>query len=299
MMSLLVPPALRPGATIAIVAPASPFPHKELFAGLAWLGQRYCLRMRSGALLRVGYLAGDDQRRAQELTWALTEPGIDAVLTARGGYGCMRVLEHVDLTRACESPRWLIGFSDVTALHVALAAAGVASIHAPNATGLSAASPRERGVLLQLLERPSAPLRWPPLRMMVAGRAAGPAFGGNLALLEAMAAAGRLRVPRGAVLFIEDVTERPYRIDRMLTALALGGHLSRVAAIVCGGFDQCHPGPDGVTVEEVLEGRLGRLGVPVALDAPFGHGAANLPFPLGGHAILEPDGSLFFAQAPG
>ncbi len=293
-MSLLVPPALRPGSTIAIVAPASPFPRKELFAGLAWLGQRYRLRMRSSALSRDGYLAGDDERRARELTWALTEPGIDAVLAARGGYGSMRLLEHLDLSFVRSAPRWLIGFSDLTALHVALAAQGIASIHAPNATGLSIATPRERGALLQLLERPNASLRWSPLRMMVAGRAIGPVYGGNLALLEAMAAAGRLRVPEGAILFIEDVTERPYRIDRMLTALALGGHLSRAGAIVCGGFDQCDPGPDGVTVEQVLERRLARLGVPVALDAPFGHGARNLPFTIGKSVCLESDGALRF-----
>lgn len=104
-----------------------------------------------------------------------------------------------------------------------------------------------------------------------------------------MAAAGRLVVPRGAILALEDVTERPYRIDRMLTSLLLGGHLARASAIVFGDFTQCDPGPDGVTVEEVLRDRTSGLGIPVVARAPFGHGAPNHAFPLGRAAALRRD----------
>ena len=293
-VAVRLPPSIRPGDLVAVVSPASPSPRTELFSGLAWLRTRYELRMASGALTRHGYLAGDDERRARELAWALTAPGIGAIFAARGGYGVMRALELVDVRAlAAAQPRWVVGFSDVTALHVELARAGVASVHSPNVTGLSSAAPHERLDLLEILERGAPGHAWTGLRTLVSGEAEGPVHGGNLTLLEAMAAAGRLEIPVGAILLLEDVTERPYRIDRVLTALRLGGHLSRAAAIVVGDFDRCEPGPDGVTVESVLAERLGDLGVPVCAGAPFGHAERNAPFVLGARARLA-HGTLRF-----
>jgi muramoyltetrapeptide carboxypeptidase len=104
-----------------------------------------------------------------------------------------------------------------------------------------------------------------------------------------MAAAGRLTLPHGAILALEDVTERPYRVDRMLTALRDGGHLARASAIVLGEFAQCEPGPDGVTIGAVLAERTRDLGIPVAAGAPFGHGARNDAFVHGAAARLEGD----------
>jgi muramoyltetrapeptide carboxypeptidase len=303
-VSAIVPPPLRPGSTIAVIAPASPFPERELFAGLAWLGSRYRLVMQSSALRRTGYLAGDDARRADELAWAFERPDVEAIVCARGGYGITRALlasrargRLVESGALARSPRWLVGFSDVTALHVELANAGVASIHGPNGTGLWRAAVREKAALIGLLEDRAERRVWSDLRVAVRGAATGALFGGNLALLEAMAAAGRLRVPDGAIVLLEDVTERPYRVDRMLTSLLLGGHLSRAGAIVVGEFDQCVPGPDGVTVEEVLEERLATLGVPLAFGAPFGHGQKNEPFAIGVPATLTVDGTLVLRGA--
>jgi muramoyltetrapeptide carboxypeptidase len=113
--------------------------------------------------------------------------------------------------------------------------------------------------------------------------------GGNLALVHAMAAAGRLALPEGAILALEDVTEAPYRVDRMLTSLQLGGQLARASAIVFGGFDRCLPGPDGRTVNDVLEERTRALGVPVLAGAPFGHGAENEAFVVGAPARVRGD----------
>ena len=112
-------------------------------------------------------------------------------------------------------------------------------------------------------------------------------MGGNLTLLESMAASGRLALPAGAILALEDVGERPYRIDRMLTALLLGRHLRDVSGIVLGEFDRCEPGDDGVTSEEVLAERTARLGIPVVAGAPFGHGARNEAFVLGQVAVIR------------
>jgi muramoyltetrapeptide carboxypeptidase len=282
------PPPVLPGDLVAIVAPSSPFAHAELWPGLAWLRARYRLRMSSGALVRQAYLAGDDARRTAELAAAMRDPEVKAIVAARGGYGVTRILDALPWDEFCARPKWMVGFSDITALHATCWARGVASIHAPHVTGLSRARPADRAAFLAALEAPRASQTWGGLQVLHAGaRAEGPLVGGNLALVEAMAAAGRLRIPRGAVLVLEDVTERPYRIDRMLTSLKLGGHLARASAIVFGGFTQCEPGADGRRVDEVLVECTHRLGVPVLAGAPFGHGETNRAFVLGAHAIVD------------
>lgn len=243
-------------------------------------------------LARAGYLAGPDARRATELARAIEDPTIDAVVCARGGYGAMRILDAIPWSTLAARPKWLVGFSDVTALHLSAIANGVASIHGPNVTGLGRSiTPAERASLLDALEGGAGALSWSGLRALSSDARTptveGPLVGGNLALVEAMAAAGRLVVPPGAVLALEDVTERPYRVDRMLTALRLGGVLARAGAIVFGGFTSCDPGPDGTTVEDVLRDRTAGLGVPVVMGAPFGHGAPNHAFVVGGRVRLD------------
>lgn len=293
-MRFRIPRPLRPGSLVAVVAPASPFEREELFRGLAWLRTRYELRVASSILARDGYLAGDDARRAAELAAALTSPRIEAIVCARGGYGATRILDAVPWDLFAKEPRWIVGFSDVTALHAAAAAHGVASIHGPNVTGLGRTiSAAERLSLLDALESPTATAEWTGLERVVPGRAVGPVVGGNLALVEAMAAAGRLVVPAGAILVLEDVAERAYRVDRMLTALRLGGWLARASALVFGGFTQCEPGPDGVTARDVLVSIARSVGRPCALGAPFGHGAPNHAFILGRQAILDADALRF------
>jgi muramoyltetrapeptide carboxypeptidase len=273
---------------VAVIAPSSPFDREELFRGLAWLRTRYRLRLSAGIFARDGFLAGDDGRRIAEVTRALEDPEVEAIVCARGGYGSMRLLDGVPWDAAHARPKWVVGFSDVTALHLALAARGIASVHGPNVTGLGRTiTAAERLSLIDALEHPSGPCVWEELDVLVAGRAQGPVVGGNLALVVAMAAANRLVLPDGAILVLEDVTERPYRIDRMLTSLALGGHLARAGAIVFGSFTQCDAGPDGVSVRQVLLERTRSLGIPVVAGAPFGHGAPNHAFVIGRIAWVD------------
>jgi len=290
-----IPPPLAPGDTVVVVAPSSPFPRDELWRGLAWLRSRYRVRIAPGVFERDGYLAGADERRREELARALSDPDAKAVVAVRGGYGALRVVDEVGWDALVRKPKWVVGFSDITALHAMAWRAGVAAVHGPNVTGLSlAAPPSVRAAWLAALERPTAPRVWRGLRVIHAGQARGPLVGGNLAMIHAMASAGRLLVPDGAVLALEDVTEAPYRVDRMLTSLHLGGHLARVSAIVFGGFDRCSPGPDGRTIDEVLEERTRSLGVPVLGQAPFGHGRINEAFVIGMTALVR-DGEMHLA----
>lgn len=287
MTAFVFPPPLRAGDRVAVVAPSSPSPRPELARGMAWLRDRYTMVARQTLLERTGFLAGEDAARALSLAEAMTAPGVKAIICARGGYGAMRILDELPWAELAKSPRWIVGFSDVTALHAMAMAHGVASIHAPNVTGLASGDVWTRACYLRALERPLAPVEWSGLTVVRSGRAEGPLVGGNLALVEAMAAAGRWHPPAGAILALEDVTERAYRLDRMLTSLRLGGYLRRVAGIVFGEFVRCEAGPDGVTAAEVLAERTVDLGVPVVGGAPFGHGARNDAFVLGSVARID------------
>jgi muramoyltetrapeptide carboxypeptidase len=275
-------PSLAPGDAIAVVAPSSPFPHDELWRGLAWLRARYRVHLRADALTRDGYLAGNDERRLGELSAALLDDEVKAVVAARGGYGALRLLAKLPWDRIAAKPKWIVGFSDITALHAMAWRAGIASVHSPNVTGLGRdSSVALRASWLAALERPAAPRAWENLGVVRGGTASGPLVGGNLTLVHAMAAAGRLAIPQGAVLALEEVSEAPYRIDRMLTSLELGGHFDRVAGLVFGSFTACDARADGRSAEDVLEEFGRRLGIPVLIDAPFGHGVENDSFVLG------------------
>jgi muramoyltetrapeptide carboxypeptidase len=278
------PRALSPGDDVVVIAPSGLVPRPEALGGMAWLSVRYRVQWNAGILDRTGYLAGYDARRARELAEAFRR-GARAVFCARGGYGAMRILEAASFG---DDPPWLVGFSDVTALHVEGQRHGVCTLHAPNVSGLQGAPPSDRLRLLDLLEgRAVDP--WSGLRRLHgdARCVRGPAFGGNLALLHALAVNERWRPPRGAIVFLEDVTEKPYRVDRMLTSLRLGGWFDGVTGIVLGGFTKCETGPDGVTVLDVLTERTRDLGVPVLAGAPFGHDKENAPFVLGAEVTLD------------
>jgi muramoyltetrapeptide carboxypeptidase len=285
-----IPPPLTPGDVVIVVAPSSPFPSDELWRGLAWLRTRDRIRVAPGIFERDGYLAGADERRRAELDRALRDPDAKAIVAVRGGYGALRIADEVTWGELAARPRWVVGFSDVTVLLAMAWRAGVAAVHGPNVTGLGpAASPTVRAAWLASLERPRDARVWRGLRVIHRGQARGPLVGGNLAIVHTLATAGRLVIPEGAVLALEDVTEAPYRVDRMLTSLHLGGHLARASAVVFGGFARCDPGPDGRTIDDVLEERTRALRVPVVGNAPFGHGMNNEAFVIGMPALVRDD----------
>jgi muramoyltetrapeptide carboxypeptidase len=234
-----------------------------------------------------GYLAGDDARRRDEFARALVEPDVAAIVCARGGYGASRFVHDLDWSSLRRLPRWIVGFSDVTAFHVEATSLAVASVHGPNVTALGRADARAREELLDALERPMRRRTYRQLQSLVQGAASGPLVGGNLTLLHACATAGRLRLPPNSILFLEDVTERPYRIDRMLTTLRSGGHLDSAAGFVLGDFSDCGPGRDGVSVLDVVREVLAPLGKPIAWGLPCGHGEPNVPLHFGASAVLE------------
>jgi muramoyltetrapeptide carboxypeptidase len=278
---VIVPPPLRPGDLVAAFAGSSPFDPTLAFRGLAFLRERYRVRWDRSLFERKGYLAGDDRRRRDELERALDDPEVRAIVAVRGGYGLSRITPSLDLGRLAREPRWVVGFSDVTALHVELARVGVASLHGPMIASLGRGDAWTRERWICALESPLAPLAFEGLRAWAPGRGEGPLVGGNLSLLHACAAAGRLALPPSSIVLLEDVGERPYRLDRMLTTLAQGGYFRAAAGVLVGDFNDCSPGLDGVRAEDVLREQLGALGIPVLAGAPVGHERYNHPLVLG------------------
>jgi muramoyltetrapeptide carboxypeptidase len=257
--------------------------------GLGWLHDRYEVVFGTGLFQRDGFLAGPDARRLGELTEALADREARAVVAARGGYGLNRIAHRIGTACLRDEPKWIVGFSDITALHVEAQRAGVASLHAHNVAGLGRGDDLGRAEWIRALETPSALRRFDALSAWQPGRTCGPVVGGNLTVLFTCAAAGRLALPDGAVLFIEDVAEAPYRVDRMLSALFVSGALDRVAGVLVGDFTDAPPGRHGVPMEAVLRERLAQLRVPVIAGFPAGHGTRNAPLHLGMPVTLDGD----------
>jgi muramoyltetrapeptide carboxypeptidase len=284
---------------IRVIAPSSPFSVEELLRGVELLRARYVVSYDPGLLERTGFLAGSDERRLQELRSAIADASVDAIFAARGGYGATRILPGLDPGDVAARGPMLVGFSDITALHALWARAGVGSVHGPMVAALGRGDETQLARMISAVEgrgerEISGLVAFAPARAKA--RATGPLLGGNLAVLTALLGTPYFPDLRGAIVLLEDIGERPYRVDRMLTSLVHSGQLDAIAGIVLGAFTQAVPAADGVTVEEVLRERLSGLGVPVLGGAPIGHlELGNLPVVLGALAELDAErGSLVF-----
>ncbi|HEY2748265.1 MAG TPA: LD-carboxypeptidase, partial [Polyangia bacterium] len=279
---MIRPPRLRAGARVAVVAPAGPVPRDAFAAGAAILGARYTLVHDERIFARQGFLAGDDDARAGELCRALADPTIDAIVCARGGYGLMRILDRLDGVAFARAPKLVVGFSDVMALHAWAYHAGVASLHAPVITQLGRLPADDAAALFAACESPAPPPPIAGLRTIHRGngRAEGPLVGGNLEVISRLVGTPWALPLAGAILLLEEIGERPYRIDRQLTQLGLARALDGLAGVVLGDFVGCAE-KDGSApdAEAVLAERLAARGIPVVAGAPIGHGARNRALP--------------------
>lgn len=282
-------PAARivsPGSKLAIVAPSGPFDRDRFQAGLEILQERYELCFREDLFEREGYFAGSDERRLDELRQAIEDPSIEAILCARGGYGATRLLPGLSPEEVATANKLLVGFSDITALHALWARAGVRSIHGPMVASLAQAGDEVIEAWFQALEGRLGEKSL-TLDCLVSGNGEGRLLGGNLAVLASLVGTPYAPSLDGCILFLEDVGERPYRVDRVLTSLDQAGCLSRCAGFVIGAFTGGAPGSDGVSTETVIGQRLAPLGLPVVTGFPAGHIDANWPLSLGARARIE------------
>jgi muramoyltetrapeptide carboxypeptidase len=293
---LLRAPKLSAGDVVRIIAPAGPFDPEPFERGLEVLKNRFGLlpRMREDIVTRTGYLAGSDARRLEEFAEAAADPEAKAIWCARGGYGSMRLLPKLDFQRLIRFPKLFVGFSDITAIHAALNRLGLITIHGPVVTQLGRAPEDVHDAVWEMVSAPRlGQAGLDGSSILQTGRASGPLLGGSLTILSHLVGTPYLPSLRGAVLFIEDVGEKPYRLDRYLTQLMLSGALTGVNAVAVGQLLDCEghepgaPAAEGeLSAAEVVAERIRALNVPAIAGIRVGHENTNYPLPLGAIATV-------------
>jgi len=308
MPSCQLPPPLQPGDRLIVIAPSGTLRPREVAAfeaGVAlWRSQGYQVELHPHCQDQWGYLAGKDGDRVQQWWDAYADPRYRGILCVRGGYGSMRLVEVLRQQRwqppQGMPPKWVIGFSDVTALLWYLSQQGIAGVHGPVLTTLAAEPDWSRDRLWQWVGDRTA---LAPLHGVGWGGGAvtGYLLPGNLTVATHLLHTPLVPDLSQVILAIEDVGEAPYRLDRLLTQWRLSGCLPLVKGIALGRFSQCAAPPaiPSLDVATVLRDRLADLGIPIAADLPFGHDGPNAALPVGIPATLNGDtGVLAFPDLP-
>lgn len=291
-MEWIRPPRLSPGDKVRVVAASGPVNRERFEAGERVLQERYQLSYDESTLFaKIGFLAGEDRQRLQALNAAIANPDCDAIFLARGGYGLTRILPAIDRMALRTHPKPIVGYSDVTALLATCSHAGVAAIHGPMISDFGNLAIEDQESLFNLLENPNPGVLLTDLETLVEGQASGPLLGGNLEILTRLLGTPLQPDLDGAILFLEEVGELPYRVDRLFTHLEMAGILDAVAGIVVGDFTDCDDIEDDQikppTCQDVLLERLGRMTVPVSLNGGFGHGDRKASLPYGASVDLD------------
>ncbi len=294
------PPALRRGDRIALVAPAGPVDDATVRAVMRALsGQGFEPEPWIPDRPARGYLAADDDARAAAFNGAVRDPEVRAILCLRGGYGTPRILDRIDFAALRADPKIVIGYSDITALLIAVQRrAGLIAFHGPVGRELvakgSADSPLTKAYLWDALRGETSEFgAWGKratkrLRAIAPGRAEGTLTGGNLSLVAATIGTPYEIDTRGAILFLEDVNEKAFRIDRMLAQLRLAGKLANVRGVVLGSFTGCGRESGAISLGEVFRDYFVPLGVPIVEGFPSGHGLRDhVTLPFGARVRLD------------
>ena len=303
---IIKPKRLKLGDTLGVIAPSSALPPHVVEKAIQSLeGLGFKLKLGKNLNQQRGYLAGTDAERLEDLHWAFSDPEVDAVWCVRGGYGATRLLPNIDFKLIKKNPKIFIGYSDITALHVAIfQKTGLVTFHGP--VGTSDYTDYTKGHVLNTLTQPTHPYKVElsaenqantsnlfKTEVIRAGKCRGQLIGGNLTLLSAMAGTPfGLGDLKGKILFMEDIDERPYRIDRMLVQLLESHNLKDLAGIALGIFEGCNPKPDenSLSLMECFKDLLGNLGIPVYYGLSFGHISNQFTLPMGIEAELDTEG---------
>lgn len=287
---MIIPRSLGPGAKIAIVSPSSIIKPQNVYNALPVLRDRGWEPVVSPhAFDRHGSFAGTADNRYSDLAEALTDPVVGAILCSRGGYGAVHLLERLARLPLEDTPKWLIGFSDISALHALLTSRGIASIHAPMAKALAdhGGDNADNRALLDFLAGEGLEYSLDPSPMNRSGDATGLLVGGNLSVISDLVGTPFDVIKPRRILFIEDVNEPIYKIERMLYQLRLSGVLADLAGLIVGKFSGCAPDADFASVNNIVADLTRDYSYPVAYDIPVGHVTHNIPLVCGAACSLS------------
>jgi muramoyltetrapeptide carboxypeptidase len=304
---MIKPRALKPGDRVAIVAPASPFVPEQLDAGVAELRHLGFDPVFDPSVFdRDGYLAGTPETRARAWQAAWEDPAIAALIAARGGYGSVQILPLLDREMVRRTPKAFIGYSDNTSLLTWLVHdCGIAAFHGPMIEGRFAKGEAgyDRDTFLRALCRPEpmGEVSHPQVEALHDGEVSGELTGGTLTqLVGSLGTPFAFNPPAGCILFLDEVGERPYRLDRMLTQLRLSGLLARAAAVVFGELPECSEPSGGLCARDVVGALMRNFQGPVLFGMPSGHTAGatlTLPFGVRVRVVTRPHPALIVEEA--
>ncbi|MDR3651780.1 MAG: LD-carboxypeptidase [Paludibacter sp.] len=287
----MIPPYLQSSDQIRIVSPSGSI-NPEFIDGANKTLVSWGLHVTEGEFARLAYgrFAGTKEQRISDFQNALNDPNVKAILCSRGGYGIAQIIDKIDFTEFLKSPKWLIGFSDITILHNAITKLGVASIHGIMAKHL-AESPAVSEQVLRLKDILFGQLptyKIQPHLMNRHGKAEGNLIGGNLSVLMGLRGSQFDLDYKNSILFIEDIAEKPYHIDRMIQNLRFSGVLSELSGLVVGQFADCEE--DSLmmqTIAEIIYDAVKDYNYPLCFNFPAGHVNFNLPLVLGANVNLQ------------
>lgn len=293
MDGIIFPPSLQPGDRIAIVSPASPVKEEYIDGAVRFFMKRGYdpVVFPSAKGPSCGSYAASLGSRLADIKDALHDKSIKAIFCSRGGYGCVHLLPYITFDEIRSNPKWLIGFSDISALHALWLKSGIASVHSPMAKHLTIEEPSHESTkaLFSILENEGRfDYSTKTFSKSRIGKTEGILHGGNLAVLNGLASTPYDILSIGenedVILFLEDISEAIYAVERMLYRLYLSGTLSRVKGLIFGQFTEYRPDKNHQTMEEMIDGLLHRVGIhdiPVAMNFPVGHVSHNLPLTEG------------------
>ncbi len=289
-MAITLPPFLQPGDPVGITAPAGNVQRDALLKGLKVLRENWQLNVAEGAVVYGAYYqyAGTDAARRDDLQRMLDNPELKAIFAVRGGYGCSRLVDQLDFTTFKKYPKWLVGFSDLTVLLSHLLTLGYASVHGPMVKQLGDAAISDESLRRLLFGEPVS-YETGAHSYNRPGIATGVVTGGNLCLLAHLTGSVSETDTSGSLLFLEDVGEPLYNLDRMMLQLKRAGKLSGLAGLIAGQFSELKDGNDrfGMSAYEIIQEHTRDYDYPVAYDFPAGHVADNRALLIGGQARLE------------
>lgn len=288
---LIKPKRLRPGDTVAFSAPAGILYERSDFDRMERVMNEFGLNVRFGEYVRqrYGYFSGTDLQRAMDLNRFFVDASVDAIIAVRGGWGSSRILPYLNFSSIRTHPKIFCGFSDITTLHLAiLKECGLVTFHGPNGasewSGLTKSS--FKSVLMDG-ERAEYVSKG-PVKTLIPGIAEGPLIGGNLTILTTSLGTGYQPDTTGSILFMEDIGEPVYKIDRMLTHLKLAGLLDGINGFIFGDCTDCpRPRADHFTLEQIIRQHTEPLGVPTIMGVNISHGDDNFTIPMGVEARLD------------
>lgn len=292
MKPIIIPPYLKKGDTIGIVCPAGYMPAKKLSTAIRVMENDWGFKVKLGATVghQYHYFSGTDEERLQDLQAMMDDPGVHAILCGRGGYGTGRIIEKLDFSRFRKHPKWIIGFSDITILHAHLISRyRIASLHAPMANAFNDNGYKNEYVqsLRHALQGKKGNYAASCHPFNHPGKASGVLVGGNLALVAHLVGTSSDYDTKGRILFLEDVGEYLYNIDRMLYQLKRAGKLDQLAGLVLGKFSDVKDTdiPFGKTADEILHDIVKEYKFPICYDFPVSHETENYALKTG--AVYE------------